>query len=103
EVDFVYSKTGTAELASDPMPPNLSDTFIILKPSTQWRSEAELDRLIAQKTLEVEATGGHAEHADEGQDEQGERHHGHDEMKTEGHKGKVIKVLELTLRTLPGN
>ena len=36
EVAFVYSKTGTAEAASDPMPPNVSDTFIILKPSDQW-------------------------------------------------------------------
>src|SRR4051812_49011514 len=32
EVAFVFSKTGTAEMASDPMPPNASDTFIILKP-----------------------------------------------------------------------
>jgi heavy metal efflux system protein len=36
EVRFVFSKTGTAELASDPMPPNISDTFIILKPKDQW-------------------------------------------------------------------
>lgn len=36
EVDYVYSKTGTAELASDPMPPNLSDTFIILKAQDKW-------------------------------------------------------------------
>jgi cobalt-zinc-cadmium resistance protein CzcA len=36
QVAFVYSKTGTAEVASDPMPPNVSDTFIILKPSDQW-------------------------------------------------------------------
>lgn len=36
EVSFVYSKTGTAEMASDPMPPNVSDTFIILKPRAQW-------------------------------------------------------------------
>jgi cobalt-zinc-cadmium resistance protein CzcA len=32
EVAFVYSKTGTAEMATDPMPPNVSDTFIIFKP-----------------------------------------------------------------------
>ena len=32
QVAFVFSKTGTAEIASDPMPPNASDTFIILKP-----------------------------------------------------------------------
>jgi heavy metal efflux system protein len=35
EVAFVFSKTGTAEMASDPMPPHVSDTFIILKPRTE--------------------------------------------------------------------
>ena len=42
EVAFVFSKTGTAEVASDPMPPHTSDTFIILKPQTQWPNPAEL-------------------------------------------------------------
>jgi cobalt-zinc-cadmium resistance protein CzcA len=36
EVAFIYSKTGTAEMAADPMPPNVSDTFIILKPQEEW-------------------------------------------------------------------
>jgi heavy metal efflux system protein len=36
EVAFMYSKTGTAEVASDPMPPNASDGFIILKPRAEW-------------------------------------------------------------------
>jgi cobalt-zinc-cadmium resistance protein CzcA len=36
QVALVFSKTGTAEVASDPMPPNVSDTFIILKPNDQW-------------------------------------------------------------------
>jgi cobalt-zinc-cadmium resistance protein CzcA len=36
EVDFVFSKTGTAEMASDPMPPNASDTFVIFKPREKW-------------------------------------------------------------------
>jgi len=36
EVAFVFSKTGTAEMAADPMPPNASDTFIILKPQDEW-------------------------------------------------------------------
>lgn len=36
EVAYAYSKTGTAEMASDPMPPNVSDTFIILKSKDQW-------------------------------------------------------------------
>ena len=36
QVSHVFSKTGTAEIASDPMPPNASDTFIIFKPQDQW-------------------------------------------------------------------
>ncbi|MBA2367675.1 MAG: CusA/CzcA family heavy metal efflux RND transporter [Candidatus Protochlamydia sp.] len=36
EVDYVFSKTGTADIAFDTMPPNVSDTFIILKPQAQW-------------------------------------------------------------------
>jgi cobalt-zinc-cadmium resistance protein CzcA len=36
EIAYVYSKTGTAEMASDPMPPNVSDTFIILNPREKW-------------------------------------------------------------------
>ncbi|MGE0290606.1 MAG: efflux RND transporter permease subunit [Acetobacteraceae bacterium] len=36
EVAFIYSKTGTADVASDPMPPNVSDTFIILRPRADW-------------------------------------------------------------------
>ncbi|MCW6530899.1 CusA/CzcA family heavy metal efflux RND transporter [Sphingomonas sp. MMSM20] len=36
EVKFVFSKTGTAELASDPMPPNATDMFVILKPRSEW-------------------------------------------------------------------
>lgn len=36
EVAYVFSKTGTAEMAADPMPPNVSDTFIIFKPRMEW-------------------------------------------------------------------
>lgn len=36
EVAFVYSKTGTAEVATDPMPQNISDAFIILRPQREW-------------------------------------------------------------------
>jgi len=36
QVARVFSKTGTAEVASDPMPPNASDTFIMLKPQAEW-------------------------------------------------------------------
>ena len=36
QVAFVVSKTGTAELATDPMPPSSSDVYIILKPRAEW-------------------------------------------------------------------
>ncbi len=49
EVEFVFSKTGTAEMAADPMPPNVSDTFIILKDKEQWPdSSIEKSEIIAK-------------------------------------------------------
>ena len=50
QVAYVFSKTGTAEVASDPMPPNSSDTFVILKAQEEWPdpslSKAELQEQI---------------------------------------------------------
>lgn len=46
EVDKVFAKLGTAEVATDPMPPSVADNFVILKPRDQWpdpeRSKADL-------------------------------------------------------------
>ncbi|KVS00242.1 CusA/CzcA family heavy metal efflux RND transporter [Burkholderia vietnamiensis] len=36
EIDRVFARTGTAEIASDPMPPNISDGYIMLKPLSEW-------------------------------------------------------------------
>lgn len=36
EVKTIFSKIGTAEVATDPMPPNVADTFIMLKPRSKW-------------------------------------------------------------------
>jgi len=36
EVQRVFSKIGSAEVATDPMPPSVADTFIILKERDQW-------------------------------------------------------------------
>jgi len=36
EVDKVFGKLGTAEVATDPMPPSVADTFIMLKPRKDW-------------------------------------------------------------------
>ncbi len=36
EVERVFGKLGTAEVATDPMPPSVADTFLMLKPREQW-------------------------------------------------------------------
>jgi cobalt-zinc-cadmium resistance protein CzcA len=36
EVRFAFSRTGTSEIASDPMPPNATDTFVVLKLKAEW-------------------------------------------------------------------
>jgi cobalt-zinc-cadmium resistance protein CzcA len=58
EVERMFSKTGTAEVATDPMPPNISDGFVILRPEKDWpdgvdskadivaRIQARLDGLV---------------------------------------------------------
>ena len=59
EVQVVFSKTGTAELASDPMPPNISDCIIILKSQSQWPDpQLTKARLIEQLLERVERIPG---------------------------------------------
>ncbi|EPK3139384.1 CusA/CzcA family heavy metal efflux RND transporter [Enterobacter cloacae] len=36
EIERIFARTGTAEVASDPMPPNISDGYIMLKSEDQW-------------------------------------------------------------------
>jgi cobalt-zinc-cadmium resistance protein CzcA len=61
QVAFVYSKTGTAEIAFDPMPPNVSDTFIILKPREAWPDpHLSKDELVAEIERAVKALPGNA-------------------------------------------
>ena len=36
EVDYVFSKIGTAEIATDPMPPSVADTYVMLKDRSLW-------------------------------------------------------------------
>lgn len=42
EVDTVFSKIGTAEIATDPMPPSVADTFVMLKPRSDWPDSHKL-------------------------------------------------------------
>ena len=57
EVDYVFSKIGTAEIANDPMPPSVADTYVMLKPSSAWpdpaRPKASLVRQLEQDLLHL--------------------------------------------------
>lgn len=57
EVDRVFSKIGTAEIATDPMPPSVADIFIILKPQSEWtgahRTKPELIAAMEQAVRKV--------------------------------------------------
>jgi cobalt-zinc-cadmium resistance protein CzcA len=61
QVAVVFSKTGTAEVATDPMPPNTSDTFIMFKSRSEW-PDPHLTKAELQQQLE-EALGGLAGNA----------------------------------------
>ena len=47
EIERVFARTGTAEIASDPMPPNISDGYIMLKPRAQWPQAEKAARAAA--------------------------------------------------------
>lgn len=49
EVKQVFSKIGTAEVATDPMPPNVADTFIILNPKKDWPSAITSKNVLIRK------------------------------------------------------
>ncbi len=57
EVDRVFSKIGTAEIATDPMPPSVADVFIILKPPSEWtgvyRTKSELIAAMEQAVRKI--------------------------------------------------
>lgn len=53
EVATMFSKTGTAEVATDPMPPNMSDGFVILKPEHEWPKGVKSKAAVLKR---VEAT-----------------------------------------------
>jgi cobalt-zinc-cadmium resistance protein CzcA len=36
EVSHVFGKLGTGDIANDPMPPSVSDTFVMMKPRSEW-------------------------------------------------------------------
>ncbi len=52
EVERVFGKLGTAEVATDPMPPSVADTFLMMKPREQWPDPRKPK---AQLVAEIEA------------------------------------------------
>jgi len=61
EVKTYFSRVGTAEVATDPMPPNISDGYVMLKDRSDWpdpgKSKAEL---VKQIETRLEAVPGNA-------------------------------------------
>ncbi|MBS1643967.1 MAG: CusA/CzcA family heavy metal efflux RND transporter [Bacteroidetes bacterium] len=55
EVKTVVGKTGSAEIPTDPMPPEVSDLIIVLKPKSEWKTTKDYNELAAlmMKKLEV--------------------------------------------------
>ena len=59
EVDLVVAKLGTAEIATDPMPPSVADTFIMLKDRADWPDPRKSkDDLIGEMDAAVRAIPG---------------------------------------------
>ena len=59
EIRDIFSRIGTAEIASDPMGPNVSDTYLMLNPKEKWRkvdgktiSKEDLGDLMRRRLLE---------------------------------------------------
>lgn len=60
EVSTVFSRSGTPEVATDPMPLSLTDSFVMLKPHDKWRKGLTKEKLIEEleeKISEVPGQG----------------------------------------------
>ncbi|HEL5340010.1 TPA: CusA/CzcA family heavy metal efflux RND transporter [Stenotrophomonas maltophilia] len=59
EVDKVVAKLGTAEVATDPMPPSVADTFVLLKDRSEWPDPRKpKTQLVAELEQAVRAVPG---------------------------------------------
>jgi heavy metal efflux system protein len=60
EVSETFAKIGTAEVATDPMPPSVADGFVMMKPRSQWPdptlSRADLVKKMAAAVEQVPGT-----------------------------------------------
>lgn len=60
EVTTAFSRSGTPEVATDPMPMSLTDTFVMLKPRAQWRRGLTKEALIEEMETKLKAVPGQA-------------------------------------------
>lgn len=59
EVEKVFARIGTAEVATDPMPPNVADNFVILKPRSDWPDTSKTkDELVEEMERALEELPG---------------------------------------------
>jgi len=58
EVETVVSKIGAAEIATDPMGPNISDPIVVLKPKKYWKTARTKEELIEKIRAELEKIPG---------------------------------------------
>lgn len=58
EVVTVFSRTGTPEVATDPMPLSVTDSFVMLKPQKEWRRGITKAKLIEELRAKAEETPG---------------------------------------------
>ncbi len=54
EVTRVVSRIGRPEIATDPMGPDMGDTYVFLKPRSQWRGGMDRERLVGEMSEEIE-------------------------------------------------
>src|SRR3546814_12437739 len=59
EVERVFAKIGTPEVATDPMPPSVADNFIMLKDRKEWPDPRKpRDQLVAELNKAVDEVPG---------------------------------------------
>ncbi|MDX2047696.1 MAG: CusA/CzcA family heavy metal efflux RND transporter [Chitinophagaceae bacterium] len=58
EVKMVVGKTGSAEVPTDPMPPEASDLIIVLKPKSEWKTTKDYNELAAMIMEKLEVIPG---------------------------------------------
>lgn len=59
EVAHVFTRIGTAEVATDPMPPGIADGYVILKPRNKWPNPSKrYDTLLEEISAQVEEIPG---------------------------------------------